>query len=324
MVALKPLLALDAEPGSSRVLEVTGAFDLPRALGTYRVGRSDPSVRLLPDAAWRATRTPNGPATIRLMQRRRGPDISEVFASAWGHGAGWALDHVDELIGLHDVPDDFDPPAGLVRDLFRRQPGLRIGRSRAIVEMLVPTILEQKVTTTEAHRSYRALMRAHGETAPGPAVPGGLWLRPDPARLAQLGYADYHRFGIERRRAETIRRVCGRAAAIDRLAIEWVDTPTTEARQAIETIPGLGPWSSAIVAQRAFGDPDAVIVGDYHLPNIVAFNLAGEARATDDRMLELLEPYRGHRGRVVLLLTAGGSDAPRRGPGRRLRDIRRI
>jgi 3-methyladenine DNA glycosylase/8-oxoguanine DNA glycosylase len=139
-----------------------------------------------------------------------------------------------------------------------------------------------------------------------------------------MPYFAFHRFGIERKRAETIRRVCQRATAIDRLAHEWVDAPTAGVRTAIESIPGIGPWSSAIVAQRAFGDPDAVIVGDYHLPNIVAFNLAGEIRGTDDRMLELLEPYRGQRGRVVQLLALGGRHAPRRGPGRRLRDIRRM
>ena len=118
--------------------------------------------------------------------------------------------------------------------------------------------------------------------------------------------------------------MCARADALERLALEWTDGPTAPARASLESITGIGPWSSAIVAQRAFGDPDAVIVGDYHLPNIVAFNLAGEPRATDDRMLELLEPYRGQRGRVVALLALGGRHAPRRGPGRRLRDISRI
>ena len=56
----------------------------------------------------------------------------------------------------------------------------------------------------------------------------------------------------------------------------------------------------------AYGDPDAVSVGDYHVPNMVAWALAGEPRGDDARMLALLEPFRGHRGRVCVLLEAAG------------------
>jgi 3-methyladenine DNA glycosylase/8-oxoguanine DNA glycosylase len=71
----------------------------------------------------------------------------------------------------------------------------------------------------------------------------------------------------------------------------------------------------------ALGDADAVSVGDYHLPNTVAFALAGEARADDERMLELLAPFAGHRGRVVRLIEGSGITAPRRGPRMRLRAV---
>ena len=55
-------------------------------------------------------------------------------------------------------------------------------------------------------------------------------------------------------------------------------------------------------------------VGDFHIPNLVAWALAGEPRGTDERMLELLEPYAGQRGRVTRLLELGGAAAPRYGP----------
>ena len=79
-------------------------------------------------------------------------------------------------------------------------------------------------------------------------------------------------------------------------------------------IPGIGAWTAAEVTFRALGDPDAVSVGDFHLKNLVAFALAGEPRATDEQMLELLEPWRGHRARVVRLLELSGVAAPRFGP----------
>jgi hypothetical protein len=55
----------------------------------------------------------------------------------------------------------------------------------------------------------------------------------------------------------------------------------------------------------------------------VSFALAGEPRGGDERMLELLAPFAGHRGRVTRLIEASGVRAPRRGPRMRLRHIAR-
>ncbi len=100
--------------------------------------------------------------------------------------------------------------------------------------------------------------------------------------------------------------------------------PLADARRRLTLVPGVGAWTAAEVALVALGDPDAVSVGDFHLPNQVAYALAGEARADDARMLELLEPYRGHRGRVIRLLGCSGINAPRYGPRLPLADIARL
>ncbi len=55
-------------------------------------------------------------------------------------------------------------------------------------------------------------------------------------------------------------------------------------------------------------------VGDFHLGHAVCRALAGEARGTDERMLELLAPFAGHRARAIRLIEAAGIHAPRRGP----------
>ena len=94
--------------------------------------------------------------------------------------------------------------------------------------------------------------------------------------------------------------------------------------QRLRTVHGVGPWTAAETVSVALGDADAVSVGDFHIPNLVAWALAGEPRGTDERMLELLEPYRGQRGRVIRLLEASGISAPRFGPrlaGRRIEAI---
>ncbi|MHB8400057.1 MAG: DNA-3-methyladenine glycosylase family protein, partial [Candidatus Limnocylindrales bacterium] len=196
-------------------------------------------------------------------------------------------------------------------------PGLRFPRTLRVLEALVPAIIEQKVTGAEAHRAWRGLVMAHGDTAPGPA---GLRLPPDPHVLARLPYYGFHPFGIERRRAEVIRRVASDAARLE--AASALESPQGQAR--LMAMPGVGPWTAAEVAARAWGDPDAVSVGDFHLPNLVAWALAREPRGTDERMLELLAPYAGQRGRVLRLLEVSGIAAPRYGPryaGRRIESL---
>ena len=296
--------------------------------------RGDTSLVIEQHTVWRATRTPEGPATLRVRDRAGGTvwDASPVIdVVAWGPGARWAVAQSPELLGLHDDdPDDVQAalPEGIVREAHRRHRAKRIGATRSVTESIIPTILAQKVTSAEAIRAYRGLARRYGAPAPGPAGAHGLRLRPDPAALARLPYYELHRFGVERRRADTIRRTCARAARLDALAA----APATgalvaaagPARQVLASLPGIGPWTTAIIAQQAFGDPDAVIVGDFHLPNIVAWNLVGEPRATDERMLELLEPYRGQRGRAVDLIGRVGTMAPRFGPRHELRSIAAI
>ncbi len=295
----------------ARFLRPDGPIALGRALGPLRRGRGDPTHRFEGGEYWRATRTPDGPATIRLAHAGSGIEVE-----AWGPGARWALEHAPELIGMAD-PADFDPPPGVLHRLHRRFANLRFCRTRAVFEVVLPTIIEQRVTGKESKQSYRRLVWGYGEPAPGP---GGLRLPPAPAVLASLQYEDYHRFGLERRRTETIRFAAHRAARLE----EVVSMSRDEAWRRLTAFAGIGPWTAAIALQVALGDPDAVEVGDYHLPNIVAWNLAGEARADDDRMLELLAPFAGHRARAARLLQMGGSPPPKFGPKNAIRDIAHI
>ncbi len=259
-------------------------------------------MRLGPREAIRATRTPAGPTTLRLVLAG-----DRILAEAWGPGAEVALDGAPAFLGLDDHPAGFD--AGhhpLVAELARRG-DVRIGRTGAVVDALIPAILEQKVTGREAWRGERGIVRRWGEPAPGPF---GLWLWPAPAALAVAPYHEFHPLGVERRRADLVRRVADRAARFE----EIVTMPRDAAYARLLAVPGIGPWTAAEVMLRAVGDPDAVSVGDFHLPNVVAFALAGEPRADDRRMLELLEPWRGHRARVIRLLETSGIRPPAYGP----------
>ena len=248
-----------------------------------------------------------GPATLRLDLT-----LQTMLAQAWGPGAGWAVTAAPRLVGLDDDPVSFHPGHKLLAEIHRRHAGLRLGQTAAVFEAIVPTVLEQKVPSVEARAAYAALIRALGEPAPGD---GGLMLPPSPRRLLTTPYWALHRFGIERRKADIIHN----AAAVAHRLEEIVGMGASEARRRLLSVPGIGPWSASEIAAVALGDRDAVSVGDYNLPHVVSWALAGEPRGTDARMLELLEPYRGHRARVIRLLAAAGIMAPRFGPRMPLR-----
>jgi len=267
-------------------------------------------MRLAPGGVWRTTRTPDGPVTLWIEPLR-----SAVRAVAWGDGAERAIAALPRLLGADDHPEAFVPGHPLLRRLVIRFQGVRFGATDRVLESLLPAVCEQKVTATEAHRAWRFMVQRFGEAAPGPEP--GSRLAPTPERLARLPYFELHPGGLERRRADVIRRVAERA--------EWLEASSglasADALARLQRIPGVGPWTAAETVRSALGDPDAVSVGDFHTPHTVSWALAGEARSDDARMLELLEPYRGQRARVIRLLELAGVRAPSFGPRMRPRSI---
>lgn len=292
------------QPGEGARLELCPPGPVDVEL-TVRGLRGAGRVVIARDGIWRASRTPLGPATVHVAPGPRPGD--GVTVRAWGPGADWMVVHASGLVGFEDDPAGFAPCHPLVREQHRRHPGLRLGRTGAVVEALLPTIVAQKVPAADAGRSWRRVRSWLAERAPGPA---DLVLPPDPARLAELAYHDLHPFGIDRKRAEPLLAACRQATRLDGLAGR---TPG-ELAAGLGQIPGIGPWTSTSVAVVALGDPDTVVVGDYGIPSSIAWAMAGERRADDARMLALLEPERPHRARAVRLLSTAGRRPPRRGP----------
>ena len=305
--------------GASRTWRPGRPVDLRATLGSLRRGSGDPTQREdVLGSLWRASRTPDGAATLRLTVRA---DLGEVRARAWGLGAAWALETMPGLLGAGDDPAGFAPRHPLLRDVWRRHPGWRVPRSRAVLEALVPAVLEQKVTGREAWRAFRTLVRTYGERAPGPVdhLAGGLWVPPDARAWARVPSWAWHRAGVDLSRSRTVVTAAGSAGRLEALARR----PPAEAAPRLVSLPGVGAWTAAEVAQRALGDPDAVSIGDFHLPKLVGWALVGE-RVDDATMLELLEPYRGHRYRAVRLVELSGLSYPRHGPRFGGRDFRAI
>jgi 3-methyladenine DNA glycosylase/8-oxoguanine DNA glycosylase len=280
-------------------------LDIARPLAPHRRGAGDPTLREADDGIWRTTTTADGAATVLVTASGR-----QVRVRAWGDGAARAGSGVPEWLGAADRPEDFEPgPHPVVADLHRRTPGLRIGRTLRTWDAVLPAVLEQKVTVAEAHRVWRELLRLAGDPAPGPA-PAGMRVPPSPRRILEVTDWEWHRCGLDGARRRALRAVATVAARLE--PGEGCDSATLQRR--LCSVPGLGVWTAAEVAQRALGCPDSVSVGDYHLKNVVGWALAGRRSTDDDEMLELLEPWRGHRQRVVRLLLTGGARRPRRGP----------
>jgi 3-methyladenine DNA glycosylase/8-oxoguanine DNA glycosylase len=220
------------------------------------------------------------------------------------------------MLGAEDDQAGFTPVHPLLREMSGRHPGARVGRSGRVLEALIPAILEQKVVGAEARRAWRYLLHHFGQPAPGPA-PDGMRVFPEAATWARIPSWEWHRAGVEPVRGAAI---TGAALVAARLE-EITSLAACEADRRLRSLPGVGPWTSAEVRQRACGDADAVSVGDYNLPAAVGWALAG--RVVDDAgMLRLLAPYAGHRYRATRLVELSGTRPPRRGPRLAMREHR--
>lgn len=284
--------------------------DLLRSLRPLVAAANDPTIRVRPDRLLRASATPQGPGTLDL--HRVAPRRFE--ATAYGAGATWLLEQAPALVGADDDLAGFTPTThAVVRRAAHHRPDLRVIRSGCLDDLVVPTILAQRVTAREAARSWTRLVRSWGRPAPGPHP---LWLPPSPTDLAARRYWEFHHLGVERARAE---RIIAVARHLARHSADGHGTAVgPDTLRALGRVRGVGAWTLALVARTTAGDADAVEVGDFHVEHHVSFALAGEPRGTDDRMLELLAPFAPHRGRVVRLLLAATPRPPAFGARRRV------
>lgn len=280
---------------------------LGATLGSLRRGAGDPTYhRDSQRGLWRTMRTPEGPATQRLSVLD-----GVVRSTAWGPGAGWATERLPRVLGADDDVSGFDPsPHPLVAEQWRRVgTGMRTPSVGVVLEVLVAAVLEQRVTGIESRRSWRWLLTAYGEPAPGPA-PEPMRVFPPPGVLAGIPSWEWHRAGVERARADTVMRAVSYAGRLE----ECVDLSAEDARRRMLAVPGIGAWTWAEVASRSLGDADAVSFGDFHVATDVVYALTGETDGTDERLAEVLAPWPGHRGRVVRLVELTGASRPARGP----------
>jgi 3-methyladenine DNA glycosylase/8-oxoguanine DNA glycosylase len=300
---------------NTRTVTFGGPASFGHTLAPLRRGPGDPSFQRGGDGSiWRTSLLSTGPVTARIS--RAASDA--VHCEAWGAGAEEFLAKLPALLGLDDDAADFVPTNPIVAAAHRRVPHLRLGRTGQVLEALIPAIIEQRVPGADAFRSWRILLTKYGTEAPGPA-PANMRVPPGAEVWRHIPSWEFHRANVDPGRARTVVGCARRAASLERLA-----TRPEHAGAGLMAMPGVGEWTAAETLQRALGDADAVSVGDYHIPKMVGWTLLGHP-VDDAGMLELLEPMRPHRHRVVRLLEASGlAVEPRHGSRLPVQQIRSL
>jgi 3-methyladenine DNA glycosylase/8-oxoguanine DNA glycosylase len=292
---------MSEEPARQGRWPVVAPYDLGLTTRFLRTGGGDPTFRREPDGFWRASWTPDGPATLRV-----GSDAEGVWGMAWGPGADAALAAAPRLLGLHEDPWQLDGHP-VVERLLREHPGLRMNDTGDVFEALVITVLQQLVTWEEAVASYRKLVERCGEPAPGPA---GLLLPPTPRAVRDASMAALVACGVAERRVQVLRDAASYARRLQGAA----EMSSPDAMAHLQKLPGIGPWTASSVLGHRLGRPDVALTGDLHLPRTVAYVLTGRAEGDDEAMLALLAPYEGQIFRVQRLIMMAGPKPPRRSP----------
>jgi 3-methyladenine DNA glycosylase/8-oxoguanine DNA glycosylase len=278
-------------------VEFAGPVSPAFTLSPLRRGGGDPCYVTADDGAvWRTSLMRTGPVTARIS--RAGP--RSIGCEAWGGGAAEFADGFAALMGADDDASGFAPEEPTIAEAHRRVPHLRLGRTGRVLEALIPAVIEQRVAGKDAFRAWRRLVTKFGSPAPGPA-PARMRVPPTADIWRRIPSWEFHLANVDPGRARTVVGCAQRADSLERL----VARPAEQARAALMSLPGVGIWTAAETAQRAFGDADALSIGDYHLANVVGCSLLGH-RIDDDEMVELLAPLRPHRHRAVRLLEVSG------------------
>jgi 3-methyladenine DNA glycosylase/8-oxoguanine DNA glycosylase len=231
--------------------------------------------------AWRG-----GAVEVSVLAKREcdGEMLEAAYAAARG------------IAGVDDDPTDFLRSVArhpVLGKLVKRGADPRMTRTPTVFEAFVFSVLGQLVTSWEAREAYVRLGWLAGERIEGTK----LKTAPTPAGLRSVPMWKLHAVGVGSRRAATLRGGALRGDAIERL--KGVDPAV--AVEKLQSLRGVGPWTANGVARSALGWSDAVPVGDLHAKTFVTLALSGEA-GDDAAMVEVLEPFRPHRARVVQLL----------------------
>lgn len=277
-------------------------------MNVFSMGRGNPCLRHNRSVAQLTLNTPDGP--VALAATRAADELSVLCQ---GPGADWVEPHLPAVFGLLDDPSSFRPE-GKLRRLAQEVEGLRLPRWPVVFERLVQIVFQQLISYRDACRAWRLLVRRYGEEVPGSV---GLFHAPTAQRLGGLAVHELMACEVPPKHARVALQLAKQAAGLERLWATGTEPVAIDRLSGfLLTQPGVGPWTVGSLRGAGLGDADAIVLGDYGHAHHVTHFFTGEERGTDDQMVELLESYRPHRFRVLVILIQAAKPPPRRGPKR--------
>jgi 3-methyladenine DNA glycosylase/8-oxoguanine DNA glycosylase len=270
---------------------------LRRTFALHAFGKFDPSASWTEGDTLKKTYSAHGGVcTVSVSRTDRG-----LRFEAEGAGAAEALSQLVAAAQIDDGYASFDPKHPAIAALHRELPGLRLIRVPWLFDIACSAVLQQRVRSTDAMREWRTICTRFGQTAAN-----GQTAFPSPSALSAVPLHELLAIGIDPRRARTLLALAHEI----RLHPLRPDMTHEQLRLRLGRVPGVGPWTVDMILGFGAADTDAVPIGDLYLPHLVSFALAGERRGTDERMIQLLEPFRPHRFRVVRLVYAANISVP--------------
>jgi 3-methyladenine DNA glycosylase/8-oxoguanine DNA glycosylase len=171
-------------------------------------------------------------------------------------------------------------------------PGKRPIRLGSVTQALVRAVCGQLITSSEARKIERRVIRWACETDGAFCVP------PTPECFAGRAPVELQRFGLTARKASTIVRL-SRTVELERLRA----VHPRKVAQRLERERGLGPWSCGVIGLQGLGTYELGLVGDLGLIKLCTALLGRPAEPPDTA--ELLALYGEWQGLASAYLLAG-------------------
>jgi DNA-3-methyladenine glycosylase II len=274
-----------------RLVAAHGPFGFDLALDYLATSPSTIAERIAGGEYARAFRTPDGSVAVARVTEAPGGVRVRVEGSDEPAALDRAAGIASRAFGLLGDPTGLDELAAVepfVGPLLTRYRGLRPLVIPDPFEALVWAILGQQINVAFAAKTKRALVHAYGEP-----VPGGLWLFPEPARLAAVTPEELRPLQISRQKAVYIAELAGAGVDFDALCRQ----PDEQVVAELTRLKGIGRWTAEYLLLRGFGRPDAIPAGDMGLRSLLG-RLHGLGRNATEaevrRMAEAWAPWRGY------------------------------
>lgn len=292
---------LDPLDGGLRLrIPIDGTLDGQKMI-EYFAARAIPGIEMVEDGCYRRTmRTCGFPGVVEV---RAPNDRNHLEVTMHLATFGSIIDQVESVRSLFGV-NRYDADAinvlrkdKLLGPIMRKQTGFRLPGAWDRFETAVRIIVGQQVSVAGASTLTGRLVERFGERIDVP-LPGPLqYLFPTPA---ELSLADVRDLGMPQARANTIKRF---AAAVASGEVDLTSTASLEQVVAnLESLPGIGPWTSHLIAGRVMGHQDAFPASDLGLRKSVAQLVGKTDPVSVSEITEISNRWRPYRSTAAACL----------------------